>query len=125
VRTAKDTPLSQVEEVVAKIKGQTGDEEMVFMSLKVTKSCRDNVILPARELARKRLGSQEIDKEGDAHDYTDSVVEEMIHAEFLADPNNVDAPPQVMVESKDEQVEPSDADLEDIAEGRSEEGMKI
>jgi hypothetical protein len=30
-----------------------------------------------------------------------------------------------MVESKDEQVEPSDADLEDIAEGRSEEGMKI
>ena len=117
VGKASTLKLTEVVDLVSQLKGQTGDDAMVYLNLKVTKSCRDNVILPARELARKRLGSQEIDSEGDSHDYSDSVVEELIHAEFLADANNIDAPPQSMVQS--------DGDEEDHSTEESSEGIKI
>jgi hypothetical protein len=88
-----NTPLKDVVDAVSKIKGEVGEQEMVFIpALKVTKLCRDNVILPARELARKKLGSMSSDGEGDVQEYSDSAVEECIHADFLADPNNADQP---------------------------------
>lgn len=114
VDKASKLKLTEVVDIVSKIKGQTGNDAMVFFNLKVTKNCRDNVILPAQELARKRLGSQEIDSEGDAHDYSSSVVEELIHAEFLADANNVDSPPVSVVESeKDEEENEPIIDIDD------------
>src|SRR5208282_1207039 len=58
----QNTPLKSIAEEVSKVKGEVGEQEMVFIpAIKVTKTCRDNVILPARELARKKLGSMEVD----------------------------------------------------------------
>ena len=65
-----------------------------------TEDTYNNVILPAQELARRRLGSAKRDENGNAVEYTDSVVEEMIHAEFLADPNNQPEPYQVVTEDE-------------------------
>ena len=93
VSKAGATPLKDIVESVSKIKGEVGEQEMVFIpAIKVTKNCRDNVILPARELARKKLGDASIDADGDPQEYSDSACEECIHADFLADPNNADQP---------------------------------
>src|SRR5208282_833602 len=90
---ARTTKLADITESVSKIKGEVGEQEMVFIpAIKVTKTCRDNVILPARELARKKLGDKSRDADGDPEEYSDSACEECIHADFLADPNNVDQP---------------------------------
>ena len=103
VSKAPDMKLSAIVAEVSRIKGETGEQEMVFLSLKVTKTCRDNVILPARELARQKLGSAAKDAEGDAQEYSDSACEECIHAEFLVDPNNAEQP--IKVEDAPDQYE--------------------
>ena len=74
---------------VRRLMGQTGENRPVTKMMQWTESTYLNVILPAQELARRRLGSAGRDKDtGNAVEYSDSVVEEVIHAEFLADPNN-------------------------------------
>jgi hypothetical protein len=50
----------------------------------------ENVIKPARELARKKLGSASRDSEGNAVEYSDGACDEVIFADFLSDPNNVE-----------------------------------
>lgn len=86
---ADDMSGDQIEEEVRRLMGQTGENRPVMRSYSVTQSAWDNTIKPAMELARRRLGSARRDEEtGNAVDYSDGVVEEMIHAEFLADENN-------------------------------------
>ena len=102
---AEDMTYDQVKHAVAVLKGETGENQRVWVNYPVTKSCMDNVILPARELVRKRLGSAPIrDEAGNAIEYSDGVAEEMIHAEFIADPGNYTEEPD---ESK-EQTDASD-----------------
>lgn len=85
---AKEMTSEQIEEEVRRLMGQTGENRPVMRSYSVTQSAWDNTIKPAMELARRRLGSARRDEEtGNAVDYSDGVVEEMIHAEFLADAN--------------------------------------
>jgi hypothetical protein len=84
VKDAKDLSLKDIVEEVKVLKGLTGDDELVHVNLKVKRSVRDNVILPAQEKARLVLGSRGKDAEGDTIEYTDSVCEDVIHAEFLS-----------------------------------------
>ena len=97
----------KVKEKVAVLKGEVGENARVWVpSFWVTQSCMDNVILPARELVRRRLGSSPIrDEVGNAVEYSDAVAEEIIHAEFIADPSNY-------TEETDESKEQIDDDLD-------------
>ena len=88
-------------EEVRRLRGEIGENRPVTKMMQWTESTYLNVILPAQELARRRLGSAGRDKDtGDAIEYSDSVVEEMIHAEFLADPNNEPEPEEIVIESE-------------------------
>ena len=82
---AFDMTAEQIEEEVKKLKGEVGDESMVWMpAFPVKKSVRDRVILPAMELCRKMLGSAGRDKEtGTALEYSNGAVFEIICADFL------------------------------------------
>lgn len=101
---AHTTKLKDIVEMVSKIKGEIGEQEMVFIpAIKVTKRCRDEVILPARELARRKLGDASRDAEGDVQEYSDSAVEECIHADFLSDPNNSEQPYTVVSQQVEDQ----------------------
>ena len=90
----------QLLEEVRRLTGQIGGNRPVTKMMSWTEDTYNNVILPAQELARRRLGSAKRDENGNAVEYTDSVVEEMIHAEFLADPNNQPEPYQVVTEDE-------------------------
>jgi hypothetical protein len=86
--------VEEVQAEVDTIQGKVGDESMVWFNLHVKKLARENVMKPAIELARKHIGSQGQDEEGNAIDATESAAAEMIFANFLADPNyNSDAKP--------------------------------
>lgn len=90
---------------VQRLKGQTGDNSLVTRSTTYVNSVWENVIKPARELARRLMGSAGRDEEGNAVEYSDGAVEEMIHAAFIADPNNQtgdeDAPVVIQVPTED------------------------
>lgn len=84
--------VEQVEEEVLRLKGRTGIDRPVLRTTSYPKSVWDNVIKPARELARRLLGSSGRDDEGNAKEYSDGACDEVIHAAFLADPNNSEDP---------------------------------
>ena len=109
VDVANEMSLKEIVEEVKRLKGLVGDDELVWLNTCVKRAVRDNVILPARELARKRLGSQGKDTEGDTVEYSDGACEEVIHAEFLADPNNyVDENDEISMEEVLEQTNEPD-----------------
>jgi hypothetical protein len=55
-------------------------------------------VKPARELARRLLGSAGRDAEGLGKEYSDSACDEIIYAAFLADVNNGPEPVELPVE---------------------------
>jgi hypothetical protein len=70
------------------ILGLVEDDSMVWLNVKIKKSARDNVIIPAMALAKKHSPeSQTQDEDGNYHDMSDGAALEMIAANFLADPN--------------------------------------
>jgi hypothetical protein len=88
VNAANEMSLKEIVEEIKRLKGLVGDDELVYETLCVKRAVRDNVILPARELARQKLGSQKKDEDGDTVEYSTGACEEVIHADFLSDPNN-------------------------------------
>jgi hypothetical protein len=104
--TLKAVTMTQ-EEVqfeVDTILGLTEDEFMVWLNIHVKKLARENVIRPAVALAKKHIGSVNVDDDGNAVDASDGAALEMICANFMADPNynqetdptteQVEAPPE-------------------------------
>ena len=87
---------------VARLLGQTGKDARVVRSYSTDLSSWDNVISLAIEKARRYLGSQGRDDEGNAKDYSEGVCYEMICAAFNADPNyepqvqEDEAPPTIL-----------------------------
>lgn len=79
--------LNQIKDEVAKLKGQVGPDRRVVRSFSTTQSAWDNVFVPAMEKIRRRLGSENRDDAGNAKEYSDGVVYEMMAAEINADPN--------------------------------------
>lgn len=100
ISKAEEMTGTQILEEVRRLMGQTGGNRPVTKMMSWTEDTYNNVIVPAQELARRRLGSASRDAQGNAIEYTDSVVEEMIHAEFLADPNNQPEPEQIITEDE-------------------------
>lgn len=88
VTEAEELTADQISEEVKRLKGQIGDNSLVTRSTTYVNSVWENVIKPARELARRLMGSAGRDKDGNAVEYSDGAVDEMIYAEFLNDPNH-------------------------------------
>lgn len=88
VSEAPTRTLEEIAQHVRLLKGQVGENERVWLNLSVGRSVRENVIQPAIEMAKARLGSAGRDADGNAVEYSDGSALEVICAEFLADPNN-------------------------------------
>jgi len=86
--TAKDMSLKDVEQVVDKLQGKTGDEAMVWLNISLKKTARDNTVLPAIETAKLHLGTSGTDADGKAIDASDGRALEIICADFMSDPAN-------------------------------------
>jgi len=88
IAEAPENSTVDVEQEVARLKGQTGENAMVTRAYKVTQSCWENVIAPCFEAIRKRLGSAGRDGTGAAKEYSDGNVIEALAAEYNSDPRN-------------------------------------
>jgi hypothetical protein len=95
--------VKQVKEEVLRLQGRIGPDRPVLRTTSYPQSVWDNVIKPARELARQLLGSSGRDAEGNAVEYSDGACDEVICAAFLADPNNAPEPQEPPREEKDMQ----------------------
>ena len=95
--------VEQVKDEVARLLGQSGPDRRVMRSFSTDQSTWDKVMKPALETARRMLGSQGRDSEGQAKEYPDGVCWEVIAASFNADPNNVPEPEEPPREEKDMQ----------------------
>jgi hypothetical protein len=93
--------LEQMKEEILRLKGRTGADHPVLRTTSYPKSVWENVIKPARELARRLLGSSGRDDEGNAKEYSDGACDEVIYAAFLADPNNVEDPGDIAAMHED------------------------
>ena len=90
--------VQQVHDEVLRLQGRTGPDRPVMRTTSYPRSVWENVIKPARELARRLLGSSGRDAEGNAKEYSDGAVDEVIYAAFLADVNNAEDPGEVAKE---------------------------
>jgi hypothetical protein len=88
ITKADEMTLQEVIDEVKRLKGLTGDDELVWMNFSVKRAVREGVVLPAIELAKQKLGSAGRDNEGQAIEYSDGAAIEVICADFSADPNN-------------------------------------
>jgi len=84
----------KVKAEVARLLGQTGKDARVVRSYATDLASWENVIEPAIEKARRYLGSQGRDEEGNAKDYSEGVCYEMICAAFNVDLNYEPEPPK-------------------------------
>ena len=85
---ANDLSYAEVKDAVKKLKGLTGDDELVWINFCMKKAARDEVVQPALELVRKQLGSKGEDEDGKAVEYSDGACLECICVEFINDPHN-------------------------------------
>lgn len=86
ITDADEMTQEKIKDEVARLKGQVGPDRRVIRSFSTTQSAWDNVFVPAMEKIRRRLGDEGRDDEGNAKEYTDGVVYEMMAAEINADP---------------------------------------
>jgi hypothetical protein len=85
---AESMTPEEVQFEVDTIKGQTEDDSMVWINLKVKKLARENVIKPAIALMRKHTPeSQLVDADGVVTELSDGAAIELICANFFTDPN--------------------------------------
>lgn len=87
VDTAKSASLEDVQLVVDKLRGKTGDDSIVWLNIGITKAARE-IVRQALELAKLHIGSVAQDEDGKHIDASDGRALEMLAAEYLADPAN-------------------------------------
>jgi len=83
---AKEMSSDEVQLEVDTILGLAEEDSMVWMNTRVKKMAKENVILPAYRKAKRYLGQQQ-SEDGEFKDATDGQAQELICADFLADPN--------------------------------------
>jgi hypothetical protein len=117
IRRLIESPEMKLPEVIQEVKrllGLTGDDELVWVNWSVKRAVRDNVIIPAQELARQKMGSAGRDSEGNAVEFSDSSTEEVIHQAYLLDPDSYAEEPD---ESQEQIEESAEVDSEPPATG--------
>jgi hypothetical protein len=88
VEKAHEAEPEQVAQMVAKLQGKTGDDEMVWLNIAVKRIVREKTILPALALAKLHHGSVATDAEGISKDASDGQALEDVCADYLSDPAN-------------------------------------
>ena len=83
VDEGQNMTLKEILEHVRVLKGQTGDDEMVFTNLYTKRIVKESVLLPAFEAAKLLIGSVGRDENGDAVMAKDGRAAEVIAVEFL------------------------------------------
>jgi hypothetical protein len=97
VLDSDEMTVQQTHDEVLRLQGRTGPDSPVTRSTTYPRAVWENVVKPARELARQLLGSSGRDDEGTAKEYSDAACDEVICAAFLADPNNAPEPEEVVI----------------------------
>ena len=87
----KEMSLSEIKELVKKLKGLTGEDELIWLNICVKKIVLENTIRPALDLMKKVIGSKGRDEDGNAIEASDGEALEGVCAGFLLDPNNQSA----------------------------------
>ena len=98
--------VEQIKEEVLRLQGRLGADRPVHRTTTYPRSVWENVIKPARELARHLLGSSGRDADGNAKEYSDGACDEVICAAFLADLNNAEDPVDVAASQETPQAPP-------------------
>jgi len=99
---ADEMTVQQIHDEVLRLQGRTGPDSPVHRTTTYPRSVWENVVKPARELARRLLGSSGRDAEGNAIEYSDAACDECICASFLADVNNQPEPVELPMEEPNE-----------------------
>lgn len=90
-RTGKEMSLAEIKEIVKKLKGLTGEDELVWLNVCIKRIVLEQTVRPALELAKKVIGSKGRDEDGQAIEASDGESLELLAAGFLIDPNNQSA----------------------------------
>jgi len=100
VLDSDEMTVEQVREEILRLTGRLGPDRPTTRSYTVPLSAYTDVIKPAFELIRMRLGSQGRDADGAALDYSDGAVLECICAEVLSDVHNQPEPIELPMEGE-------------------------
>lgn len=87
MQAADGKGLEHLKKAVADIKGETGDEAMVWLNVSIKQGARE-VVKKAISVAKKQIGSVSTNDEGIAQDASDGRALELIATDFLSDPSN-------------------------------------
>jgi hypothetical protein len=88
VEKANEMGLDEVKQHVRTLKGFVGENDLVWINFCVTRQVNDQTIEPAKELARRNIGSVGKDEEGNSKDASDGACFEVMATEYLNDPAN-------------------------------------
>lgn len=88
VEKGEEIDMDTLKQHVRTLKGFSGDNDLVWLNLSVTRAALDGTIRPALELAKAHIGSVAKDSEGTSIDASDGRALETIAVEFLNDPAN-------------------------------------
>ena len=88
IQLAPHMSIAEVKEIVKKLKGLVGDDELVWINVCVKKIVLEQTIRPALDLAKTVIGSKGRDEDGQAIEASDGEALEMLAVGFIQDPNN-------------------------------------
>lgn len=88
ITEADELTVEKVKLEVARLKGMVGPDKRIVRSYYTNESAWKNVIVPAMEIMRRKLGSNGRDAEGMAVDFHDGACIEAMCMEALSDPTN-------------------------------------
>ena len=80
---AKDLSLEEVQQVVEKLRGKTGDDAIVWLNIGITKAARE-IVRQAIELMKLNIGTVGQDEDGKHVDASDGRAIELICADYLS-----------------------------------------
>ena len=83
VEKAKDLSLEEVQQVVEKLRGKTGDDAIVWLNIGITKAARE-IVRQAIELMKLNIGTVGQDEDGKHVDASDGRAIELICADYLS-----------------------------------------
>jgi hypothetical protein len=88
VDRGEDMTLDELKQHIRTLKGLVGENDLVWENFCVKRSVRDNVVEPAKELARRNIGSTGKDEEGISKDASGGACLEVWCVEYLNNPAN-------------------------------------
>jgi hypothetical protein len=88
VEAGETITTEQLKQNVKTLKGLTGENDIVWWNIPLTRSAFENTVTPALELTKANIGSVSKDDEGISKDASDATCVEAWAADVLADPAN-------------------------------------